>query len=712
MIMGKEGLGVMNENGEMFTDFCTFNSLVIGGSVFPHKRIHKVTWISPDHRTENQIDHICINSTFRRSLQDVRNKKGADVGSDHHLLVGTIRLKFKNYQNNNTNKTCHKYDTELLREKNIKQEFHLELSNRYQALSDILDEESSVEQQWEHTRNVWRETCDKVVGKKTRQHKEWISTNTLAKIKERKDCKAVPNNSKTRAAKAEAQLKYNEKHKEVKRCVKSDRRNFIDNLAKAAEEAAGKKNMKEVYDITRKLAGNKHASEKPVKNKSGEIITDEKEQLERWKEHFEELLNRPIPTDRPVITPRETPLNINTSKPSKLEIKRAISLLKNGKATGPDGVPAEAIKADTNISVEMMHNLLGKIWDEENVPTEWKHGYIIKLPKKGDLGECKNWRGITLLSVPSKILNRILLERMKTAVDTCLRDEQAGFRQNRSCTDQITILRIIIEQSIEWNSSLYVCFVDFEKAFDSIDRSSLWKLLQHHGIPEKLINIIRSAYEPSTCQVIHKNALTQPFNILTGVRQGCLLSPFLFLLAVNWVMETTTIPVPRGIQWTLQTHLEDLDFADDIALLSQKHKDMELKTATLKQQGQNIGLHINHAKTKTMRINALNSTKFKISEKELDDVDKFTYLGSVVSSDGGTDRDIKARIGKAAAVFKTLRPIWTSAEISKSTKLKIFNSNVKSVLLYASETWRTTKAAIHKIRTFSNRCLRNILKIK
>ena len=300
---------------------------------------------------------------------------------------------------------------------------------------------------------------------------------------------------------------------------------------------------------------------------------------------------------------------------------------------------------------------------------------------------------------------------MKSAVDTYLRDEQAGFRQNRSCTDQITILRIIIEQSLEWNSSLYICFVDFEKAFDSIDRQTLWKLLQHHGIPEKLIKIIRSSYEPSTCQVIHKNVLTEPFNIYTGVRQGCLLSPFLILLAVNWVMKSTTETHQRGIQWTFQKHLEDLDFADDIALLSHRSIDLEAKTSALDQQGNKIGLRINQGKTKTMRMNVTNPSKFKIKEEELEDVTSFTYLGSIISNDGGTDKDIKCRIGKAAAVFKSLKPIWTSSQISLNTKLKIFNSNVKSVLLYASETWRITKASIHRLQTFTNRCLRNILKI-
>ena len=192
---------------------------------------------------------------------------------------------------------------------------------------------------------------------------------------------------------------------------------------------------------------------------------------------------------------------------------------------------------------------------------------VVKLPKKGSLKECANWRGIILLSIPGKVFSRVLLERMKKEVEAILRDEQAGFRQERSCTDQIATLRMILEQSLEWNTSLYVVFIDYEKAFDSVDRSTLWKLLQHYGIPEKIIRMIRLAYEPSTCQVIHGNTLTEPFTVLSGVRQGCLLSPFLILLVMDWIMKETTKDQARGIQWTLSKHLEDIDFADDVALL-------------------------------------------------------------------------------------------------------------------------------------------------
>ena len=190
-----------------------------------------------------------------------------------------------------------------------------------------------------------------------------------------------------------------------------------------------------------------------------------------------ELLNRPAPENPPDIPPAETELPINCDRPTEREIREAIMMLKNGKAAGPDEIPAEAIRADLDTAVRVLYRLFGKIWEEGKVPADWREGLIIKLPKKGDLRDCSNYRGIMLLSVPGKVFNRILLERIKEAVDPKLRDQQAGFRRNRSCADQIATLRIIVEQSTEWNSSLYINFIDYEKAFDSMDRETLWKIL-------------------------------------------------------------------------------------------------------------------------------------------------------------------------------------------------------------------------------------------
>ena len=123
--------------------------------------------------------------------------------------------------------------------------------------------------------------------------------------------------------------------------------------------------------------------------------------------------------------------------------------MKRRKASGPEKNHAESIKADIEISTEILLDLFEKIWELEEIPTEWKEGYVVKLPKKGDMQECQDYRGIMLLSVPGKFLNRVILDRLESGVDAKLRDHQGGLRKDRSCTDQIATMRIIVEQSMD-----------------------------------------------------------------------------------------------------------------------------------------------------------------------------------------------------------------------------------------------------------------------
>lgn len=115
---------------------CADNNLVIGGSVFPHRRVHKATWVSPDLSTENQIDHVCITKKFRRPLQDVRARRGADIASDHHLLVAKVQLKLKRNFTGEKNQR-QKFNTALLRDPAIAEEFKNTLKNKYQTLQEL-----------------------------------------------------------------------------------------------------------------------------------------------------------------------------------------------------------------------------------------------------------------------------------------------------------------------------------------------------------------------------------------------------------------------------------------------------------------------------------------------------------------------------------------------------------------------------------------------
>ena len=175
--------------------------------------------------------------------------------------------------------------------------------------------------------------------------------------------------------------------------------------------------------------------------------------------------------------------------------------------------------------------------------------------------------------------------------------------------------------------------------------------MAHYGIPNKFITITQQLYLQSSCRVIHNGNLTDSFTVETGVRQGCLLSPFLFLLAVDWIMKTTTAEQNLGIQWTMWSQLEDLDFADDIVLLSTTQAQMQTKFTKLAKTAATTGLHINKSKTKVINIDHNTNNTINLDGEALEEVDTYTYLGSIVGRDGGSNKDIQARIGKARTAF-------------------------------------------------------------
>ena len=166
-----------------------------------------------------------------------------------------------------------------------------------------------------------------------------------------------------------------------------------------------------------------------------------------------------------------------------------------------------------------------------------------------------------------------------------------------------------------------------------------------------------------------------------------------------------------GIQWSLTSILEDLDYADDLGLLSSRHQDIQEKTENLATAAIKVGLKINEQKTQVLRKNARTDESIHVNGKTLEDVQEFNYLGSKITTDGDCMTEINSRISKAGQAFGMLRNIWKTNNLKLQTKIKIFKSNVLSVLLYGSECWKTTTTIEHKLEVFQTKCLRRILRI-
>ena len=167
----------------------------------------------------------------------------------------------------------------------------------------------------------------------------------------------------------------------------------------------------------------------------------------------------------------------------------------------------------------------------------------------------------------------------------------------------------------------------------------------------------------------------------------------------------------RGLTWRLQESLEDMEYADDFCLVSHKCEHICRKLDDLWKESKKAGLEINSSKTKEIRVNTIVKQGVKLNGEDIKRSSDFCYLGSIIAENGGTSREVSARIQKARGSFSKLRRVWLSKLLQKDTKIMIFNASVKSILLYGCETWLVTKEIQRKIQTFVNRCLRYILRI-
>ena len=256
------------------------------------------------------------------------------------------------------------------------------------------DYDHDINSKWAQFSKAYNKTAENVLGRKRKSSKPWIIPESWVKVEERKQLKGKAENARSeRIQQQQLHAKYRSKDKEVKKSLKSDKREWLNSLMDDAQHAANMGNMKTLYGITKTICSERTHKNTAINDKGGKTITDDSSRLARWKEHFEEILNRPPPMNPIVITADEVPEieEISTRPISKGEVKNAVSTLKNGKAAGVDNIVAELLKAEIKTTTQKLHDVFPMIWENEVMPHEWLKGLLVKLPKKGNLKECTNW---------------------------------------------------------------------------------------------------------------------------------------------------------------------------------------------------------------------------------------------------------------------------------------------------------------------------------
>ena len=298
---------------------------------------------------------------------------------------------------------------------------------------------------------------------------------------------------------------------------------------------------------------------------------------------------------------------------------------------------------------------MNMIFKKGEVPNDFRKTIIKPLYKKDDTSEYRNYRGISLVSLGSKLLSNKMLFRLRDAADKVLREEHCGFRKGRGCVNQIFTLRLIIEKCPTCQTPLVLSFIDYEQAFNFVDRRVLAKVLSLCGKPEKYTKLISDMYEINTNAVKVGNKVSSWFCIKSGFKQGCVLSPFIWIILMNFVLRNTGKVIgDYGIKWG-GTMLLDLNYADDLSILDESLSKMNKLLEVLRVYVARIGSKINVKKTKSLRLGISEDEKVTLGDEKIDQVGSFTYLDSIISKYGGSSEDAKSRIANAQGVFSTVK---------------------------------------------------------
>ena len=457
-VMGKYGYGDRNERGERLLEFAMLHNLYICNTRFQHKPNRKWTWASPDGIHKNMIDLILIQKRWKTSVINCRTFQSADISSDHSLVLCNIKLRLKKMFTKP--QQSYTVDVNQLKDEKIRQSYSTTL------IKNIENIEPSCKLEVHSTkiRQAIQNTVEPTIPAKRKTKKPWISEATLKLADEKRKLKQMKNIS----------LEYTQQYKDacrrVKKSARQDKEHWIQDQCEQAEKGLNIGNTREAYSLLKMLKSEFVPRLNVIRDQQGAMLQSKDDIKQRWKQYCSSLYKDPGGGDGMAEELEHIAPPVDEDPPDILysQVEVAIRALKRNKSPGSDGITAELIQTGGEPLARQIHNLCNKAWNEGTIPEEWGKSILVPIPKKGDLSNCSNYRTISLINHTGKVFLIVLLNRLKNHLDPYLSEEQAGFRKDRSTVHQILMLRLLAEKAKRQGKRIYNCFIDFQKAFDTI----------------------------------------------------------------------------------------------------------------------------------------------------------------------------------------------------------------------------------------------------
>ena len=431
-------------------------------------------------------------------------------------------------------------------------------------------------------------------------------------------------------------------------------------------------------------------------------------QLELLKTKSLEFLNNPQQSD--------TDLSIGGYSTDFL--KKMTKSLKNGKSAFLDGATNEILKHAMSELANIFSKFFNHIESSSEFPEQWKTSFLVPLHKKGSRDDPDNYRGLAVGSNIGKFYTKCLNEKIKNYAEfnEILSPHQFGFRDNFRTTDAIFSLRSIVSHyKNKGKKPIYSCFVDFSKAFDSVNRIAMVYKLGTVGIKGKMLKLISNMYNQSDYIIKSNGDFSYPIHSTIGVKQGCCLSPLFFNIFINDIhktFENNCDPVSLN-NWNINS----LSFADDLVILSESPSGLMKSLKCLEKYCNEWGLKINVKKTKVLVFNKsftknIKNLAYNIDGDRIETTKSYCYLGIEMTNTGSFHKATDALYNKSLRALFSLYSVLNTRSDATNTKLylKLFDSLIKPILLYGCEVWGThISQPNNKILKFINKFYRILL---
>ena len=691
-VVGSYGLGTRNERGDRLVDWCLEHAQVVTNTWFKHQNRHLWTWRSPGGEVRNQIDFITINERFRNSVTQVKTYPGADINSDHVPVVATFRLKLKKV-------TKAKFEPKrnialLGTDTDVTEKYAVEVRNSYAALEDEMDDDTAGERWGALAEAIEKGLKEAVPKTKRRKRKSWMTEEILDMM------------DKRRQVKGRDEEQYTILNREIHKECNKKKEHWVDGECEEVERLS-RRNHNAKYDKIKELTHKrKWKTNTAVKNKDGTLAMEMETVLKRWSEYIKDLFEDDDRPDEVESSSDEQGFIILES-----EIESAMKEMKRGKAAGEDGVTIEMLWAVREIAVEAITKIANKLYMENQDAEQLIKSIFITIPKVSGTLDCGKHRTISIMSQITKIILKVILKRIRRKVRQEVAEEQYGFVEGKGTSNAIFILRMIAERTIEKQRDLYLCFIDYEKAFDRVKHTHLMEMLENIGIDKNDLNIIRKLYWSQKACVRVNGEMTEYQEIRRGVRQGCVLSPDLFSLYGEVIMRR--IRECEGVRIGGQ-NINNIRFADDTVLVADTEEKLQVMLDEIREESERRGLNINVKKTESMVISKQSPVpriNLRCGNQIVKQVDRFIYLGSMITEDARCETEVKRRIGIAKKTFNDMRNLLTNRKLSVKTRKNIMKTYIWSTLLYGVESWTLSLGLRRRLEAIEMWLWRRMMKV-